>query len=302
MANLFISCPTADGLLAQEIEQRLKVRGHTFKVPLGSKLPGDWRARLQRALEAADAVVIILSNRGLQSPYVLGEVGMARVCAKSKSQLILPVLFGQQGIPDFVSDLQCFPISIAEARELDLLAKDLHEAIEQHTHGKTRAPRIFISHRHRDEPIVAALVKLLESAFILEKSDIRCTSVKPYDLQPGDLVSDRLRADLNGAEIVIGVIGPETAESRYVLFELGSAWGRGVPTFPLLVRGAAADGVPGPLKERHSISLDKVANCIQLTDSIAEETSLQRRDKVGGRIASEAEELHELAKPPWWFF
>lgn len=36
----------------------------------------------------------------------------------------------------------------------------------------------------------------------------------------GERISGRLKIDINGAELVIGLIGPETANSRYVLFEL----------------------------------------------------------------------------------
>lgn len=79
----------------------------------------------------------------------------------------------------------------------------------------------------------------------------------------------------------IGLIGPETSESRYVLFELGAAWGRGAPTFPLLVLGASADDVPGPLRERLSISVSDYENCLQLIDDIGSEVSLPR--KQGGR-------------------
>ena len=283
---------------AKLLEERLKARGHTFTASWNKRVPGNWRARLQKALEESDAVVIMLSDRGLHSHNVLGEVGMARIGATTKGQLILPVLVGQTAVPHFVNDLQCFSVQTGGATDLNALAEELHEAIDQHLHTKGRAPRLFISHRHKDEAIVRALVTLLESAFRLERFDIRCTSVKPYNLPPGERVSDRLRADLNGAEVVIGVIGPETADSRYVLFELGGAWGRGVPTFPVLVRGAGNQDVPGPLKERHSVSLENVPNCIQLVQDIADETSLERRPGGDGRVAADAEELVYLAAAP----
>jgi hypothetical protein len=136
---------------------------------------------------------------------------------------------------------------------------------------------------------------MLESAFVIDKNDIRCTSLKPYALPVGERVSERLRADLNQAKLVIGVISPEISESRYVLFELGAAWVRGIPTFPVLVGGASDKDVPGPLGERHSISLDKVPNGIQLIDDLAEESLLERRGGVAGRVATEAEKLVSLA-------
>ncbi len=291
MATLYLSCQHEDEALARAIEQRLQLRGHSFKIMYGAKLAGNWREKFLAAQESADAVVIFLSQRGLGSPYVLGEVGIARAYGRSKGQLMLPVLVGEVNVPNFVNDVQCFKLSNVGEKELDTLAEELNDAIEEHVQTKSRAPRIFISHRHTDEQIVSALVSVLESAFHIDKADVRCTSVKPYALPAGERISDRLKVDINGAELVIGVIGPETADSRYVLFELGASWGRGVPTFPVLVRGASKRDVPGPLSERHSVSLDEEASCLQLMDDIAEETSLQRRKGVTGRLAAEAKEL-----------
>jgi hypothetical protein len=295
MATLFLSCPTADKTLAKALERRLKSRGHTFKLAYGVLPAGNWRERLLLNLQDADAVVILLTQRALASPYVLGEVGMARANNKSSGQLILPVVVGLKEIPDFISDVTCFWLPTTGDSELDDLADQLEDAIADNAAARKQGPRIFISHRHKDENVVGALVAMLESAFRIEKEDIRCTSLLPYALPIGERVSERLRADLNGAELVMGVIGPDTSESRYVLFELGSAWGRGVPTFPLLIEGASLKDVPGPLSERHSVSLTEVENCLELTDNIGKETTLDKRQGVSGRIAAAAQRLATLA-------
>jgi hypothetical protein len=295
MANLHLSYQHEDETLARAIEQRLVLRGHSFKIPSGSKPSWNWREKFLAAQENADAVVILLTTRGLSSPYILGEVGIARAYGRSRAQLMLPVLVGDMNVPNFVSDVRCFELPDVSGKELDTLAEELNDAIEEHVQTKSRAARIFISHRHRDERLASALVSVLESAFHIGKADVRCTSVKPYALPAGERISDRLRADINGAELVIGLIGPETADSRYVLFELGASWGRGVPTFPVLVRRASKDDIPGPLSERHSVSLDEDASCLQLMDDIAEQTSLQRRQGVTGRVAAEARELVTIA-------
>jgi len=106
-----------------------------------------------------------------------------------------------------------------------------------------------------------------------------------------------LKSDINGAELVIGVIGPETADSLYVLFELGASWGRGVPTFPVLVRGASRQDIPGPLSERHSVSLDEEASCLQLMGDIAEETVAlsHRRQYIEDRQSEPIELLSVLS-------
>ena len=90
---------------------------------------------------------------------------------------------------------------------------------------------------------------------------------------------------------MIGVLSPDTSESNYVLCELGASWGRDVPTFPVLVRGATYADVPSPLNERHSMSLENEENCLQLVDYIASKTSLRRRDGAIGKVAQQAKLL-----------
>ena len=294
MATLFLSYQHDDESLARALALRLAARHHSFRYQPGAKIAGDWRGKFQQALSDAEAVVFLLSESGLGSRYVLSQIGSSRVYAETKGQLMIPVLVERSQIPDFVSDLTCFQLDGRKDADLDRLTEDIDQAIKGHR-SSPQGPRIFISHRHKDAEVAEALVSLIEASFDTDKADIRCTSVQPYALPPGEQISERLRKDVNRAELVIGLIGPETSESRYVLFELGASWGRGVPTFPLLVRGASAEEVPGPLRERLSLSLEDEDSCLQLVDEIAEATSLQRKQGVGGRVAGEAKTLTRLA-------
>jgi TIR domain len=104
-------------------------------------------------------------------------------------------------------------------------------------HSPESYPRIFISHRHKDEDVGKVLVNLLEAAFHIEKGDIRCTSVQPYRLPAGARTPDRLRVEIRHAGVVLGILTPDTKESSYVLFELGASWGQNIPCFPSLRRG-----------------------------------------------------------------
>lgn len=290
MATVFLSYQSNDEVLARALELRLKEKGHIFKIPAGARVAGDWQLVFLKALEESDAMVILLTENGLRSQYVLGQLGSARVLRSSKGMLILPVSRG--GIPDVASDIGCYLLRGQDEQGLDSLAEELNQAICDHPRG----PRIFVSHRHADERVAAALISLLKAAFHVHKSDIRCTSVPPYTLPPGAQVSERLRREVVAAQLVIGIIGPETAESRYVLFELGAAWGCAVPTFPLLVRGASMKDVPGPLAERHSVSLEETQSCLQLIDDIGSDTTLRRRERAANDVAKEARKLSEIAR------
>ena len=168
------------------------------------------------------------------------------------------------------------------------------ELVQRLAEGNAEGPRIFISHRHADAEWVSKLVSLLEAAFEVRTRDLRCTSVPPFMLSGGDRTSDRLRSDINAAEVVIGVIGPEVGESQYVLFELGASWGRGAMTVPVLIRGAKPADIPGPLAEHVGIKLDSADGCLQLIDDVAARITLKRRENVGRRLYKEAEELVRL--------
>jgi hypothetical protein len=293
MAKIFVSYSIRDGLkLAQQIEKGLVGKGHRISIPVDFKLAGNWRNKLTKGLITSDALIAVLTPEALKSPYVLGEIGTGRAMESSKQMLLVPVLTHLMEIPQFLSDVYCFTL---KDEAVDALVEELDKAIRD---NMRLSPRIFISHRHKDAAIAKALIDLLESAFDIEATDIRCTSVQGYMLTPGERTSEELRSNLAGAELVMGLLSPDTTESNYVLAELGAAWGREVTTFPLLVRGAVYADVPSPLKERHSVSLESEENCLELVDSVAAKTTLERRGgSIGGKVAQAAKALANSAVP-----
>jgi hypothetical protein len=295
MSNLFISYMNADAEIAESLERLLLDKGHQVRIRVGAAVSGLWRTKFTKGLAAADVVLVVLSDSGLTSKNVLGEIGAARVMDYLKGMVVLPILVGEMPVPDFISDLYCFRLKSNDKADLAKLADRLDKAILDDVKS---APRIFISHRHVDEPIAAKLVALLEQAFHIEKNDLRCTSVKPYVLSPGERTSEQLRSDIARSELVIGILGPDTADSNYVLCELGASWGRDVPTVPVLTRGATYADVPSPLNERHSISLENPDHCIDLVEYVAIKTSLKRKEQSAERLGPHVDALTAAASLP----
>jgi hypothetical protein len=291
MANIFVSHAWTDLDVARDLEARLRDKGHQIRLPVGTAAAGNWRAKYTKALSAADVLVVLITQAALASKNVVGEIGAGRVLEELRGTLLLPILSGDLDIPDFLSDIYCFRLKGPD--DTEQLVGELEKAISDNV---KLMPRIFISHRHKDEPIVAALTALLEQAFCIERNDIRCTSVQPYMLTPGERTSELLRSEIARAELVIGVLSPETSGSNYVLCELGASWGRDVSTFPVLVQGATYADVPSPLNERHSVSLENEENCLQLVDYVASKTSLRRRDGAVGKVAQQAKALAVAAR------
>jgi len=164
MANIFLSHAWADLPTAQALENRLLDKGHKTRIPLGTAVAGNWRTKYAKALAAADALVVLITNASLQSKNVLGEIGAARVLEQLRGMLLLPVLTDDIGIPEFLSDIYCFRLTRSD--QVDTLVEELDKAIVDNI---KLIPRIFISHRHKDEPIVAALAALIEQAFYVDR-------------------------------------------------------------------------------------------------------------------------------------
>lgn len=158
MATIFISCAFQDNPIAKSLESRLFAKGHTSKLPIGTSIAGDWRLKIARSLVGSDTLIAIITNTSPRSENVLGEIGAGRVLALMKGMLLMPILVGNLDIPSFVNDVYCFRLRSPTDSDLDELAQALHKAIVEDIRV---APRIFISHRHKDEPVAAALVELL---------------------------------------------------------------------------------------------------------------------------------------------
>jgi hypothetical protein len=299
MATIFLSYSSLDEELAKDIQRRLEEKGHKITIAAGTLPAGKFREHFGRALEKSDVLVALLTDSGLDSPFVASEIGAARVFDNMRGMLLLPVIMGEKPpIPVFISDYACFNLKKDEPNERSMLVDQLHAAITQHVSDSNTRPRIFISHRHKDEKQASALVGLLEAFFHIEQRDIRCTSIHPYKLDVGDRTSERLRTEIACADVVLGLLSPDTAESKYVLAELGAAWGCNVPTFPLRVRGAKFEDVPEPLNERHSLSLDSAAECLQLVQDIARVTSLVTKQDVLPRVQERAATLAKCCRAP----
>ena len=157
-------------------------------------------------------------------------------------------------------------------------------------------PRIFISHRHKDEDVVKAFVYLLQAAFYVDKEDIRCTSVQPYTLPAGERTPDRLRAEISQARVVLGILTPDTKESSYVLLELGAAWGQKVRCFPLLAKGATPADIPSAISDLNFLHLAKAKDCHQLIEDIKDVAGFRRRKGVGAQIEENVTDLVQRAR------
>ena len=128
------------------------------------------------------------------------------------------------------------------------------ELLEEETVTPTRQAsatvvdlQIFISHSSKDKALAEALTDLLKAALGLPSNQIRCSSVDGHRLPVEVDTQSLLRAEVNAAKVVIGLVTPNSLASSYVMFELGARWGASLFLAPL-VAGVKPSGLSGPFE------------------------------------------------------
>ncbi len=116
--------------------------------------------------------------------------------------------------------------------------------------------RIFISHSHSDQEIADSLFDFLIYALKIEEQDILCTSDPESGLTFGsDTISNQLKENLKNAEALIVLITPDSLNSAWIPFEVGSFWPTDKPIIIFLGSDLTPDKLPGPLKGWLSIRM-----------------------------------------------
>jgi hypothetical protein len=278
MAVIYVSYKSDDHALVTRLVTGLRARGHEVLLDEGLYVGVAWREHLMELLVRSDVMLLVWTDKTNGSQYVPAEVGAVRVTPNIG---LLPVLVGPVAVPPFIQDVHVARLAHTSKAEVTALLKELDRSIALHLQHRTArragAPKLFISHRHKDEEIVRALVRCLELRFELDRADLRCTSVQPYRLPVGENTADRLRREIAAAEVVLGILTTDTLSSSYVAFELGSAWGQEVWTCPLLAGGADQSHIPDPIRGLSPLLLTKASDCRQLLDDLEDVTSLRTR-------------------------
>jgi hypothetical protein len=289
MAIIYVSYRHDAKYIVESLVLLLEAKGHSIRFDRDLPIGAIWRDQLTTALLSSDAVLLIWSESTAKSQYVLTEIGAARATPKLA---VLPIIIGNIQPPPFIQDLVCEwvydPISDEVLRDLsEKIDVSIKKHIKYRRLGKIGMPKVFISHRHKDEETVRALVDCIETYFLIDRQDIRCTSVRPYRLPVGETSADRLRNEITDAEVVLGILTRDTLESSYVAFELGSAWGQHVWTCPLLAHGADLSNIPDPIRGLSALFLSKEGDCLQLLNDMEGFTSLVKRKDINNEELSD---------------
>jgi hypothetical protein len=137
--------------------------------------------------------------------------------------------------------------------------------------------RLFVSHDEKDVAIAHALVDLIEALLVVPTGTLRCTSVPGYMGDPGDATSEILRADLHNADVVLGLVTPKSLASKWVLLELGAAWGFEKIVISLLPPGVDFSDLPGPFKDVSAVQLTNASRMANVLEKIIKHCGMSKR-------------------------
>jgi hypothetical protein len=128
---------------------------------------------------------------------------------------------------------------------------------------------LFVSHTERDEPLVKALLDLIDRALKIPTSRVRCTSIPGYKLAGGADVSATLKYEVRHCVMFLAVLTEASNESFYVASEIGARWDAEGPAIILRGGGFTPKQVRGPLADTHSLDLSSETDLHQLVRELA---------------------------------
>jgi hypothetical protein len=152
--------------------------------------------------------------------------------------------------------------------------------------------KVFISHTSADSDLALSLIRLIRAGLHLTETDIRCTSVDGYKLEPGADTEATLRREVNDSTVLLGLLTPASIHSSYVLFELGARWGIERSLIPVLGYGASYSSLPGPLQGRNAIRASERGELEDMLFKLSKDlgVELARASAYGADLASVIEE------------
>ena len=156
--------------------------------------------------------------------------------------------------------------------------------------------RIFISHSSRDVELARALIDLLLAALPIASDDIRCSSVDGYRLPGGVSTDEWLRNEVHDADMVIGLLTPNSLRSAYVAFELGARWGTQKRMIPLLASGITPEVLEGPLGGINALDCGSDGQIHQLVEETASHLNIKQHRT--STFTRQVNKLLELTSTP----
>jgi hypothetical protein len=112
---------------------------------------------------------------------------------------------------------------------------------------------IFISHTSEESALALELSSLIEESF--PGACMLFVSSCPSDLPGGQQWMEALLNKLRSASVVIVLCSPQSMLKRWISFEAGGAWARGIPLIPICHSGMTKNSLPSPFNSFQAFNL-----------------------------------------------
>jgi hypothetical protein len=134
--QVFISHAHSDAGLARQLSQQLETQGFQVFDPAVELLPGDnWHLETGKALEASNAMVVLISPEAARSQSVQGEIQYALGSERFKGRLIPVEVEPTQDFPWILRRLRWIKIESDLAEAGQRLARILQAMREPDLHA-----------------------------------------------------------------------------------------------------------------------------------------------------------------------
>lgn len=162
--------------------------------------------------------------------------------------------------------------------------------------------RIFITHSSLDQELADSLVQALRLGANLGEQHIFCSSVEGLGIPTGEEFLQYIREQLEGTQLVIPLVTPAYLDSTFCSYELGAAWVRQVPLFPIAVPPVSRAGLPGPLGARQVAVLNKAGlnECLKKVCAAVPDSSMSPQwERYRDALLSQFQQMQERLTAVW---
>src|SRR5688572_10690136 len=133
---------------------------------------------------------------------------------------------------------------------------------------KSDKPIVFLSHAAKDSGPLRPLKDLLHERAAGSVEFFLSTDGESLPLGQNWVVE--ISDALAKAKLMFVFLSENSVDSRWVLFEAGNAYGKGIPVVPVCLPGFEMKGVPAPLNLMQGFNLHSHASLSNLTRKINE--------------------------------
>jgi hypothetical protein len=141
----------------------------------------------------------------------------------------------------------------------------------KYIHDNPPVKLVFVSHAAVDEEIAMCLKSTIEEAL----PGIRIfVSSDPEDLKPGDPWVEVILSNLSQAELIIVLATQRGLGRKWVWYESGACWSRGVRVVPCCVGTLRKGELPAPFSSFQALNIDEEEGYGRLVNTVANEFGL----------------------------